>query len=290
MEKRDKPLSSFLIISKGFQLLKETSKSSFKLVALTIFLPQLIFFYYSSLRAQSTADLLHSLSGTVLGEKSGGYLVLVSKTLSFGFEFIGVSLLFWVLFVAGYMGLVEIALSKFRTDEELSATQAFKRGLKKTLPAGLIMSFFVSLLFSLGQSFLAPMIIPAVLAIMAPVIIAAEGAGGFSSVTMAVFFKYARGAQISFWQILFSLGGVAALLYGIIFVWGWMNQVVLTGDQFLGITRELWSMSFMGFPFSGVFSVLEISNILIMAFVTALLPPSTTFVYFVVSQKISVRV
>jgi hypothetical protein len=199
-------------------------------------------------------------------------------------------LIFILLALAGFFALVLIALSQLNCIQSKDKTPLdfFKSGLRLTFFKGLIILFGVSIL-SAEQFLLGPFRVFSLLALVSVVLVIVEKKSGFAALWQALFLRYVSkvtGSGLSTFLIVLAS---AAMIYLFEASVAFIAQNILILDEWLNVSRDLWTYKLPGFPCSVVYLLTDLLSIATYIFLVVFCAHFIACLYVNVCKKLSER-
>ncbi len=279
MDSNQQTVSTFNICTEAYQTFAALRRSILLMVVFAFFIPQLIAEGVLSLLSKPTVNQLKILTEQIISLNSQvHYRLFLETAAGFFSPCLGVLLGLTLIFFAAYMGLVRIALDHQDGQAPLSVLSAFFWGLRQFFPKGILLLGLVFLM-SLERFLWGPFRIFSMLILMAPVLYVAEGRRVGAAMARSLFLKYTNPAIATTFNVAFTLMVFGALLFLGESIIAETANGVLTLDESLGLSRELWTRPFLNFPFSLPFLFQKLFSAFLYSLLFASLPLFTVSLY-----------
>lgn len=268
------------IWQRALDILGKTKRQTLIIGVVGLFLPQVAIGLYLDARSGGVAAGLRQVYEATAATPTF-YSTLAEPGMGFFAELMGLSMAGVVMLMAAYFALLHVVVAAFRGEPPPAAGKALALGLRTALPKGLILILAFVLLSFIGQIFVAPAILIAILSLNVPVLLVAEKQGAWRSMVNAVTLRYARPYG---WVAMFMLMSVAALLYIVIAVAALGSDALMDLDQHLGVARGPWLFLLPGMPFGPFYLATEILETALVVAALSIMPALTASLYFAVLQ------
>ncbi len=277
-------LTSKHIWQKALDTLRSTRRQTLIITASGLILPQVLvdlWFDASGARAATEMRALFEGHATV----KTAFWDMIAPVVAFAGPFFLASVLVFMVALASYFALVSLAVEHMRNGHPLAVGEALSQGMAAALRRIPGMLVVVVVLAFLGQLFVAPAIVAAVLGLVLPVIVVAERKGALRAAFEAVTIKYARRSPFGAWAVVFNLLSLGATFYFAFMLVALLVEQFLLLDQRVPALRALWSVRFGSLPIGPVYLVATLTESTLLMAIVALIPAATVALYFTVSAR-----
>jgi hypothetical protein len=267
---------------KGLDTLRATRRQTMIVAAIGLVAPQLILGLAFDTASAPTVAALRGMFADTAASPGVSYAQLVGPAMSFVARFAVTTVVIAMLAMASYFALVQIVVRHHRGEPLPRPVEALAYGIKLTLTRGIWLAIVLGSLIFLGQFLVAPAILVAILSLALPVLLVADGGGGWRALGDALSLRYVRGTAFSPWNVLFTLLTLAAFLYTAVALTSMAVDFMLHADEALGVPRTLWVQSFPGLPFGPVYLLAAIIEAAALTTAVTLMPALTAALYFII--------
>ena len=286
MPTEKKTLASNEIWRTAWTTLRSTAKQTLILLIFGLVLPQILLNLVLDVQSSEVVAQLRAIFTSKMASTDSpvAFRHLLAPALAYFGRLGACIILMSLLYLASFLGLVQTAIDHHRQLPSRGSWHAWLAGLRSTIPAAFIMGLTLVILVIFGQVFIAPALVVAILGMLIPVILIAEGQGAWRTLWSALTMKYAQGSGFSSWAVFFNLISLSAFFYTGLAAIGLLSDAMLVLDERTGLVRQIWSYSFNSKPFGPVYlAVALIECALSMTLLTAL-PALTAALYFTVRR------
>lgn len=183
----------------------------------------------------------------------------------------------------GYLALVQLAVGRVRLEAAPSLAALLGAAWRSFFPRGLLLALLFGIALIIGQALVLPGLFVAVLGIMAPVIMIAEGKGAWRSLWDALSLRYANREPGAIWAHLANLMYLCGLFY--------LAELaaVMLGERLL-LARIEGSLPFVPLaneakPADFYYFIVTVATSLLEQCMLVVLPFATVVVYFGSASK-----
>lgn len=268
--------------AKVAQTLKVIYKECLVLCVLGIVMPKLALEFTFG---RYSHDIFMQLRGF---EGNSDFLSVFSFLSKFLLPYFSSTLGFGLLCVIIYFSIIHIADDYYRGQPLPKISRALWRGLKSTVPKGII----AILLFSMGlltsQIVFPPLVLFLLPGFMIPVLLVVHKKTTLlASFREAMSMSYGRRFPGGFWALMFKVMSIAAFFYFAVLLAFYGSEKLLVLDNYLPIPRGFFSTPLReGWPFTYAFLSAAIFKSLLLPLITTLLAVVTTsFYYWIIAHQ-----
>jgi hypothetical protein len=278
MQHERKTIRTIEILSRAGRRIREAGQPLVIILLFGMVLPDLLLTVLMDLYGAKTVDLLRTAAGMRFDE-------LIGPSIRFLMALLPAVLLALVMTVTSYLAIVHIAVCQYREMPVPSGWSALRHGLRKAIPRGILQLVLVVMLLTVGHALVIPAIAVAVLSIMAPVVLVAEGKGAWRSLLDALTLRYARDTSVGAWSTFASLLYITGLFYLVAMGVATLGERLMTLDVFAGAPRALYLWRFEGLPFGPIYAAVTALSTLLEQMALAAMPFLTASLYFAMGNK-----
>jgi hypothetical protein len=251
-----------------------------------LIVPQLALNLWLDFTSIPVVDELRALFTSKWG--ASGSPLIFSELLSPAANYFGqigpVAIVTTLVCLSSYLGLIQTFVDYLRHQPPRGAIAAWLKGLKRSIPAAIVLFLLSIFVVMAGQVAMLPALLIGILGLMIPAILMCEEKGIGYALRSALLVRYVRGTRLSGWSVVFNMMSIGAFLYGTMAATGLLAELILGLDEVVGLSSGIWDLTVAGSRLSVVYLLVACFEPVLSMACLSLLPALTTALYFIVRR------